>query len=374
MGAGTTRDHYVQDAAETYMVFCLQTLATQFGVNLTTSLEEKKSLFLQYCEDRDITEEFNESIYKKNVDTAVEPFFSNLLLNYPGEKFDIVDVEKQFRSLNLKGDFVVQFERLSPKSFSLKNYKRGFDRIQLCSGTWNSFLNNFLFEADGVGILINPLTGERFKGSDRIMRDSLIEKMGYSALKKVYNKFDHISDSVRSYYVESEEADMWFNVSSQWKEDCMKHGLDAAQSVIQVLDELRTEQVKQRVISMAGLNHEEEVLLIGGGKYCCSLFNPKYREMLRRANSTQSSVKYGMRGKGIFFSLVDDGGIIADIEIPFTLQKNGAWHLPKQRYSGKRYHNKEKVSLAYGQRRPKKSREISTSVNTYLNLKKAGVL
>ena len=34
---------------------------------------------------------------------------------------------------------------------------------------------------------------------------------------------------------------------------------------------------------------------------------------------------------------------------------------------------KEKVDLVYGQRRPKKSKEIATSINTYLNLKKAGV-
>jgi len=66
-------------------------------------------------------------------------------------------------------------------------------------------------------------------------------------------------------------------------------------------------------------------------------------------------------------------GVIVNIEVPFTLQKNGAWHLPKKKYSGAEYHNKEGIDLLHGQRRPKKSKEISTSTNTYLNLKKSGV-
>ena len=62
-----------------------------------------------------------------------------------------------------------------------------------------------------------------------------------------------------------------------------------------------------------------------------------------------------------------------NIEVPFTLQKNGAWHLPKVKYSGTQYNEKEGIDLLHGERRPKKSKEIATSINTYLNLKKAGV-
>ena len=66
----------------------------------------------------------------------------------------------------------------------------------------------------------------------------------------------------------------------------------------------------------------------------------------------------------------DSDGIILSIEVPFTLQANGAWYRDSSYIE---YHQKEKMSLVYGQRRPKKSKEIATSINTYLNLKKAGV-
>ena len=124
---------------------------------------------------------------------------------------------------------------------------------------------------------------------------------------------------------------------------------------------------------MAGLTYDEEILLVGKGKYLSSLFNKRYRNILKRVNSDDCVVEYNTNGKGVLFTLRDSNGIIVSIEVPFTLQKNGAWYLPKQRYSGTEYHPKEKINMIYGQRRPKKSKEIATSINTYLNLKKAGV-
>ena len=95
----------------------------------------------------------------------------------------------------------------------------------------------------------------------------------------------------------------------------------------------------------------------------------RYREILKRVNSDDCVVEYNTNGKGVLFTLRDSDGIILSIEVPFTLQANGAWY----RDSSIECHPKEKISLVYGQRRPKKSKEIATSINTYLNLKKAGV-
>jgi len=372
MGAGSSTDHYMQDAAEAYIVFKLQELAVENGVALTDDVAEKFDTFMTYCSERGISQKFGDSIYKKNIDAVVDSFFQDLIAKYPGRKFDVVDVEKEFRDLKLKGDFAIYFSEDEYVSFSLKNYKNGYDRIQLCSGTWNSFLNNFLFESAGVGMFINPNTKERFKGSNRAVRDELIESMGFSPLKGIYNQFDNILDAVRSFYVNSEEANMWQNVETRWKNDCAEYGLNAAQSVVDALKTLDNNQIKQRIIKMAGLNYDEEILLIGKGDYCCSLFNDTYADILLRVNSEESVVEYKVNGKGVLFTITD-GEDIVSIEVPFTLQKNGAWYLCGDAYEGTVYHKKEQVDLAYGQRRPKKSKEINTSTNTYLNLKKAGV-
>lgn len=373
MGAGCTKDHFIQDAAEAYIVYLLQSYAVDNKVAITDDVAEKHNTFIEYCEDRDVLDEFNKSIYKENIDVVINKFILDLLAKYPNRKFDFVDVEREFRDKKLKGDFIIRFEDGSSISFSLKNYKKGFNRIQLCSGTWHSFLNNFLFESAGVGTFFDPFTQEVFQGCNREYRDSLIEKLGYNALKEVYTFFDTINDTIKKFYTYSEQARYWKNVSAQWKGDCAAYGLKAAEKIISALDSIPKDMVKNRIIKMAGLNYDEEILLIGNGKYLCSLFNQKYAQILKRVNSVESVVEYTTNGKGLLFTLCDSVGVIVNIEVPFTLQKNGAWHLPKTKYVGTQYHNKEGVALIHGERRPKKSKEISTSINTFLNLKKSGV-
>jgi hypothetical protein len=373
MGAGCTKDHFIQDAAEAYIVYLLQSYAVDNKVAITDDVAAKYNAFIEYCEDRDVLDEFNQSIYKKNIDVVIDKFILDLLAKYPNRKFDFVDVEREFRDKKLKGDFIIRFEDGSSISFSLKNYKKGFNRIQLCSGTWHSFLNNFLFESAGVGTFFDPFTQEVFQGCNREYRDSLIEKLGYDALKEVYTFFDTINDTIKKFYTYSEQARYWKNVSAQWKGDCAAYGLKAAEKIISALDSIPKDIVKNRIIKMAGLNYDEEILLIGNGKYLCSLFNQKYAQILKRVNSVESVVEYTTNGKGLLFTLCDSVGVIVNIEVPFTLQKNGAWHLPKTKYVGTQYHNKEGVALIHGERRPKKSKEISTSINTFLNLKKSGV-
>jgi hypothetical protein len=373
MGAGCTKDHFIQDAAEAYIVYLLQLHAVKNKVAITDDVAEKHNYFIQYCEKRDILDDFNKSIYKENIDVVIDKFISDLLIKYPNRKFDFVDVEREFRDKKLKGDFIIRFEDDSFISFSLKNYKKGFNRIQLCSGTWHSFLNNFLFESAGVGTFFDPFTQEVFQGCNREYRNDLIEKLGYDALKEVYRFFDIINDTIKEFYTYDEQALYWKNVSAQWKGDCAAYGLKAAETIIAALDSIPKDVVKNRIIKMAGLNYDEEILLVGKGKYLCSLFNQKYAQILERANSDECVVEYTTNGKGVLFTLKDSSGIIISIEVPFTLQKNGAWYLPKAKYSGTQYHSKEGVDLVYGERRPRKSKEISTSINTYLNLKKAGV-
>jgi len=373
MGAGCTKDHFIQDAAEAYIVYLLQAHAVENGVAITDDVMEKHNTFIRYCEDRNILDEFNSSIYKENIDAIIDKFLFDLLAKYPNRKFDFVDVEREFRDKKLKGDFIIRFEDNSFISLSLKNYKKGFNRIQLCSGTWVSFLNNFIFEPAGVGTYFVPNTDNVFQGCDTDYRNSLLDQMGYSSLKEAFECCEEVNKTVRNFYTYGDEARHWKNVKDKWKSDCAFYGTKAASVIVSALDNLPKTVVKERILKMAGLNYEEELLLVGQGKYLCSLFNEKYRKMLKRANSDECMVKYFVNKKGILFTLNDTAGTIVEIEVPFTLQKNGAWYLPKAKYSGSQYHEKEQVDLVYGERRPKKSKEINTSINTYLNLKKAGV-
>ena len=110
MGAGSRKDHYIQDAAEAYIVYRLQDFAVNNNTALTNSAEDKKKIFNIYWFDRGIESDFNKSIYKENIDDIVEGFYSDLVNEYPNKKFDFVDVEKEFRDKKWKGDFIIQFE------------------------------------------------------------------------------------------------------------------------------------------------------------------------------------------------------------------------------------------------------------------------
>ena len=68
MGAGDSKTHMIQDAAEAYIVYRLQDFAVSNNTALTNSAEDKKKIFNIYCYDRGIESDFNKSIYKENID------------------------------------------------------------------------------------------------------------------------------------------------------------------------------------------------------------------------------------------------------------------------------------------------------------------
>jgi len=373
MGAGNTKTHYIQDAAEAWIVYCLQKLSVDNGTAITDNVEEKLSAFINHCEDKGIVKDFDKSSYKKNVDAIVDNFYNDIIKEYPNKKFDVVDVEKEFRDKNLKGDFIIDFGKNDYISFSLKNYKKGYNSIQLCSGTFLSFVNNFLFVPDGVGMFVNPYTGEKFSGSNSEIRNGLLKKMGLSSLIPFYSKIENIQEKMRNFYINDPSAKFFYNIADKWKKDCHDYGHEAAKLISESMKFIDNDLVKERVMKMSGLGGDEEILLIGKEKYFTS-WNDKYIDLINRCKN--ATVKHEICGKGLRFVLKDSDGDIIDIDIPTTLNANGSWYNKqlKQKFDGVKYHEKEGMDLAWAERRPKKSKEITTSVNCWMRLKAAGVV
>lgn len=374
MGAGDRQDHHVQDSAEAYLVWQLQLAAESNGRALSQNANALKADFDSYVDIRNARQSFDTSEYKANVDTVVRPLFEALANAFPSENFDFVDVEKENRDLKKKGDLEIRFGTRPPVSVSVKNYKKGFKRIQLCSGTWNSFLNNFLFTPVGVGTFLDPRDGAVFSGSNRQLRDEIIRYLGLDPLIAVYQFIDQTNDAVRDFYVRDSAAAMWAPIATRWKQDCVRFGTEAANQLTDALNGIEPRLVKRRLLVMAGLNFDEELLLMGQGLFLCSLVNKKYRDLLTEVNDDQASVQVTSRAQTMKLTIhAKEGRELAAVDVPFTLQKNGAWHLPKVSYKGTEFHLKEGIELAYGQRRPKKSKELATSTNTYLDLGRLGL-
>ena len=400
MGAGNTKTHYIQDAAEAWIVYLLQKLSVDNGTAITNNVEETLSAFVKHCKDKKIVKDFAESSYKKNIDAIVDNFYADIVKKNPNKKFDMVDVEKEFRDLGLKGDFIIICGELActawnelPKggelkealkvwlekfsndytSFSLKNYAKGYNSIQLCSGTYLSFINNFVFVPDGVGMFVNPYTGERFNGSDRETRNGLLKKMGLSSLIPFYSKIGKIQEKMRNFYINDPSAKFFYNVEDKWKKDCHNYGHNAAKVISEAMKFIDNDAVKDRIMKMSGLGGDEELLLIGKGKYFTS-WNDKYINLINRCKN--ATVEYAIYGKGLRFVLKDTDGDIIDIDVPMTLNANGAWYKKglNEKFYGFEYKDKEGIDLAWAERRPKKSKEITTSINTYMRLSAAGIV
>lgn len=369
MGAGTQDEHYIQDAGELYWVYKLQEHLETNNTAIKNDSHIKKEEFLKYCSDRNITTKFDKSIYKKNVDNVIQLFLSSLLTKFKDQKMNIINIEVDARNDSLKGDFAITFLDKPNISVSLKNYKSGFNRIQLCSGTWISFLNRFILtKAKGPGMFID-IDGNKFSGSNISKRDECYKELGYSNLIEPMNRLDEINKIVKQKYVYDKETE-FFNesVKKMWKQDCSKYGCEGANIVKTCLDYIPKNKLLELLLNMTNLDSKEELLLIGKNQMLCSLFNTDYNNMLNRAKNSQLSLN--VKNQSLWFHLNDTNGSILSIDVPFTLQKNGAWFLEKEYKHMDYYHPKEEITLKYSQRRPKKSKEIATSTNMWFNLTK----
>ena len=370
-GAGTSAEHYVQDAAEIYLAALLQQEAENQEVALKHTSKELLKECSVYCTDRNVEKKFLSSKYRRNIDVTYKQIIQDLIKKYPDRKFHFKYVDVEYRNLGKKGDLVIVFDDGEEISVSVKNYQNGYSSIQVCSGTFNSTLNNFLFDDTNCspGMYIAP-SGVIFKGSNREYRDGLVSRQ-YPELLPFFGKLDNINDSIRDYYINSPEAEHYENIADKWKKDCSSVGTEVAPLVVEALSFLPNELVLGRMQKATGLVSDEHLLCLGKGEYLFSVTNEDYHKLCNRVKAA-THVELESRGQSVFYHICDADGVIISINQPCTLQKNGAWFATnEEKFEGVREKNDKgtKFMLKWGQRRPRKSKELATSTNMYLRLK-----
>ena len=372
-GAGSSTDHYIQDAAEIYLAAELQKHAENHDVAISHCSATQEEEWISYCTERGVLSKFLASKYKTNVDKTVHQLLPEFINQFPNRKFYFTCVDAEYRNKNLKGDLLITFDNCEQLSVSVKNYKNGFDSIQVCSGTFNSTLNNFLFDNTNCSPgIYKDNNGNKFKGSKREVRDNLVEEIAPQLLG-YYHQLDAINDAVRNFYINSDQARYWDDVKTQWESDCKSIGKQVAQTISEAVNQIDNKLVLKRLLKATGIVSDEHLLCIGKGNYLFSITNKDYAKLQERLGNATNVNTYA-KGQSVFYEICDLDGIILTINQPCTLQKNGAWHaLNEDRFEGLREKKDKgkKVLLAWGERRPAKSKELATSTNTYLRLKEA---
>jgi hypothetical protein len=377
-------EHYMQDSCELLAVAKLQRLAEEAGLATQSDSNEKFAAYDAYRLDprRNVDESLLSArhaamfaTYKSSLDTHLPDFFRRLKQHFPGETFSFVDVERDARNEGGSEDFLIVRSGGDPVRMSLKNYRGTAARPQVKSGTWNSFVVNFLFEGAGsVGMALHPVTGEIFKGSDRPKRDAAIEALGLSGIIPLVHELDGLNDEIRATFLEDDLFE--FFDKERFAAACNRFGLAAVGLAERILHAIGDARVKARVLTLAGLDEGDEVLLMDPVRCADSLTDDAFRSIRLRALDPASTITFEPRGQSLNFWITDsDGGRILPVDVPFTINSNGAWWRDGEPFEGTREKSDKGhvLQLRYGQRRPYKSRELATSVNTYLDLGKAGI-
>ena len=333
-GAGSSTDHYIQDAAEIYLASELQKHAENHDVAISHCSATQEEEWISYCTERGVLSKFLSSKYKTNVDKTVHQLLPEFINQFPNRKFYFTCVDAEYRNKNLKGDLLITFDNCEQLSVSVKNYKNGFDSIQVCSGTFNSTLNNFLFDNTNCSPgIYKDAQGKKFKGSKREVRDNLVEEIAPQLLG-YYHQLDAINDAVRNFYINSDQARYWDDVKTQWESDCKSIGKQVAQTISEAVNQIDNKLVLKRLLKATGIVSDEHLLCIGKGNYLFSITNKDYAKLQERLGNATNVNTYA-RGQSVFYEICDPKGVILTINQPCTLQKNGAWHaLNEDRFEG----------------------------------------
>lgn len=367
-------EHHVQDALELYAVALLQRLAQELGLAIAADADVKLGAFVAYAELRGYApldfETGRWSAYKAAYEKHLPVFFDRLAAKFPGESFDFVNVEVENRNVQLKGDFQIVLSSGHHISVSLKNYRGGALRPQLNSGTYNSFILNFLFDSPGVGKFTDPTSGLPFRSTPATIRDKVLEANGYGKIIPLMQQMDALNADIRDRFISTPEFEFLDEtVFDKARKECGESGATVALEILGSIDPAR---LKGRALKMIGMNGAEEMLLMDPDRFVDSITNRAFGGLRDRLKDPTTTLLVGRRGQGIRFDFVSGGEVILQVDVPFTVNKNGAW-ISGDHYEGTRWHAKERKYLAHGQRRPKKSRELATSINTYVNFGATGI-
>lgn len=371
--------HYMQDAAEIYAVYLMQSEVERLGKAIRCTSPDLWTTFTNYLEERGLsTNDFKLTelgSYKANTDRHIPNFVARLCEMNADQLFEFQLVESEFRNLGLKGDFIIIGSTWDePVAVSLKNYagKSGILRPQVASGTFASFAAGFVFEKAGVGKYIDPRDpAKTFQGSNVKTRNEILSWMGADEIASRLAVLDQLQSMVREEFL-GEDCRYYDKLRVQVAaRKIASIGIDA---VIAVFDLLGLDKVRSRFVERIGMDGKEEVLFFDSERCVDSITNRRYHDFRLMLNSAETSFAAIAERQSIRFQFAGEQPIF-EVSVPFTINTNGAWWRPTERYEGTQtvIDKNHPVELQWGERRPYKSKEIATSVNTYVNLGATGI-
>ena len=364
-------------------MYVMQRTADDLNVATTRCSSARHAEFVTYLTNCGLTlaefEGGRYGKYKTNVDMQVPDFVRRLANHFQGSTFDFENVEARIRNAGGKADVFIHVRgRGDPIRVSIKNYigAGGITRPQVSSGTYLSFACGFVFDRKGVGTYDDPrpdAPSTAFKGSVVATRNAVLDFLGKSELKDPLAVLDRLQAEMREELL-APDCEMYDPARVRSVvERIAPVGIETVLHIFELLDH---EVVRKKFLERIGMDGKEEALFFDAERYVDSITNPAYHKLREELNAETTSFTVRQHLQNIRFEFTDKADkALVPSDVPFTINTNGCWYRPRERYNGLRDYNDKGhvVALKWGQRRPRKSKEIATSTNLYVNLRDAGI-
>lgn len=364
-----------QNAGEFYFTYRVQQIIEELGNFDSSRSDELKAEFDEYIALYKL-KSFNNSIYKTNTDNNVRSIVLGWVEKY-GNNISIENYMKSGRAEQVKADFllITPFDVIP---ISLKNYKsKKISDIQVNSGTWASSIMNLLFDSTGLGTwTYNGVTFTTKGDKNRRKIQKAINEWASdndvlsSPFHAVVNNAFSRNDNIKHRFVKSPDTKVLTDiVQEEFSARCHEDGMLQINDMMAALKYIPRDVIRNRFMKIVGFDAQkgEELLCIWGNEYLDSITDEKFDILKSRLNDPEMKVEYVKHQKNIRLIATDNNGMILTIDIPFTYNKNGAWHdEPTPRWC-----QKSNAMIAPYHRRDGKALEMNTSTNTWVRLREA---
>ena len=254
-----------------------------------------------------------------------------------------------------------------PTAVSLKQYEKN-SSIQLCSGTFLSTVCSLAFERVGNGKFVDSKGKEFLSKNIKDVKSMFAKHYGDRASELAQKIKDLDNDYWHFRTMEKYPND------HVWKSTTKKVGTKGAQYIsdlIQIVSN-KSSTLKENILKRTGLDGNHEILKAVNYKKpqkYSTLTDHQLKKKISSLKNKETHIKSGVKGQSVTFSFIDGGKVVTTLLMPCTINKNGAWHIPKDGVT-KKYCNKSKKWIEPNHLRPEKAKEMYTSTNFYLDIKK----
>jgi hypothetical protein len=251
---------------------------------------------------------------------------------------------------------------------SLKQYKKDAG-VQLCSGTYSSSLCSLAFQRIGQGKFQNNGVVFLSKAKDRaIVRQQLVSTYD-TQLGSLYDDLMLLEDSVKPY-----QTMQTFPGMPVWSNYCKTTGNKATDDLYDLLINISKQKCfKKDILDRAGLCSNHHILVACNKKkptIYSTLTNKKFANNIKLLHNPATQLVVVKKGQGIGFNFINNGVEICTLIMPLSINRNGAWHLPKDGVSSRICKKSGGITILAGELRPGKAKEMATSTNLWLKIKK----